>query len=495
MKPRHCGPGQKGTNVSVDAEYHRRPANEVRKGNAPEPRPPGLHKITPPQTEHTAPATQPAGGQGGKDPAPGRSSTTGGQAQKAPQGSSSDGRAFISADPEPWHEAVDGAALLEEVSRLIERFVILPLSAPGTVALWIAHTYVFQAFDATPRLCIRSPVKRCGKTTLMRVLARLVWRPQFSSGISSAALFRTVEKYQPTLLIDEMDAAKDNEELRGVLNSGHTRGGAIVRCVGDNYEPQKFSTWCPTALAYIKQLWSTVEDRAIRIPMRRQMNTERRERLRTKDLEPSAAFLRRKMARWAEDHFEVLAEAHPVIPGELDDRAADNWEPLLAIADAMGGPWPGRARTAAVCLSNDRDEMEEDYGLLLLDDLFDLVETGALQMDAGLSAEDTCSQLYLMSDRPWSRWGRLPEGLMPVHLAKILRPFGLKSVQRRHGVSVVRRYELEPLRDAFRRYLGKDLSRPATPAADSREPVPSSVPGGTYSKPGGNGTWGGRSEF
>jgi putative DNA primase/helicase len=97
---------------------------------------------------------------------------------------------------------------------------------------------------------------RCGKTLLLIVLGALTPRRVFASNITPAGLFRTIEKFQPTLFIDEADTfLRDNDDLRGLLNCGTTRTTAvIIRPVGDDHEPRAFSTWCAKVVALIGKL-------------------------------------------------------------------------------------------------------------------------------------------------------------------------------------------------------------------------------------------------
>src|SRR5262249_26279091 len=144
----------------------------------------------------------------------------------------------------------------------------------------------------------------------------------------------------------------DNEELRGVLNSGHRRATAVtVRCVGDDLEPKTFSTWCAKAIALIGKLPGTLADRSIKVALRRKGRAERVERLRHTRLGNETAELQRKAARWATDNVNALRSADPSIPETLNDRAGDCWRPLLAIADRAGGEWPELARSAAVAMA------------------------------------------------------------------------------------------------------------------------------------------------
>jgi hypothetical protein len=378
-------------------------------------------------------------------------------------------------DVEPATEPVDGAALLDEITSVFERYIVLPDGAARAMALWSAHTHLMETFDVTPLLALSSPTKRCGKTTALRVLGGLVHRALPASGISAAAIYRTVEQHEPTLLIDEMDAMKENEDLRGVLNSGHTRDLAfVIRVAGDgaNMEPRRFSTWCPKVLAHIGRLPGTLEDRAIRILMRRKLPGERRERVRRRQLALTLRPIHQKLVRWSKDVLEIVAGAEPELPESLDDRAVDNWEPLLAIADAAGGRWPSEARKVALALSGERanDEADDNPGVLLLGDLRTLIEAGDVDVTNGLAAEDVCTALRKLPDRPWRSWGKGKDGLQPVHLARLLRPFGCVSKAIRSGAQGgIRRYAQAPVQDAFGRYLP---AVPPNPQHPQQAPVP-----------------------
>jgi putative DNA primase/helicase len=174
-------------------------------------------------------------------------------------------------EPEPWEDEVEGASLLDDLAATFERYLALPPHASAVLALWVLHTYALSVAGTNPRLAIISPQKRCGKTTLISILSKLVLRPLPASNITPAAVFRAIDTCQPTLLLDEADTfLRENLELRGVLNSGHTRDTAfVIRSVGDDHEPRRFSTWCPMAIALIGGLPDTLADRSVVIEMRR----------------------------------------------------------------------------------------------------------------------------------------------------------------------------------------------------------------------------------
>ncbi len=237
------------------------------------------------------------------------------------------GRALSLPAPEPWTEPVDGAALLEAIVETITRYVALSPAAAVAVALWCIHAHAFEAFYISPRLSITSPEKRCGKSTLLRVMQPMLPKALCAANITVAAMFRTVEACRPALLIDEADSfLKDNEELRGMINSGHACDGTAIRLVGEDHEPRVFSTWCPVAIAAIGALPGTIEDRSVIIQMRRRHPDERVARFRI-DRVGAQHELGRKAARWAADSARALRDADPAVPTELNDRAADNWRP------------------------------------------------------------------------------------------------------------------------------------------------------------------------
>ena len=360
------------------------------------------------------------------------------------------GRKLDLPSPDPWPEPVAGVALVDDLTAALSKYLALPEHADVAMALWVLHSHVFEAANITPRLALTSPEKRCGKTTAQEVLARLVAKPLPTSNISAAALFRTVEVAQPTLLIDEADTFLDGrDELRGILNSGHARNGAVIRTVGEDHEPRQFKTFAPVTIAKIGTLPDTLEDRSIVIRMRRRRPDERVAKLRygrTPDLD----VLGRKAARWGADNMLALRDAGPDTPKELHDRAADNWGPLLAIADAIGGEWPAHARRAAVTLSAGTDDAESVRVMLLADiqAMFSEHETDRL------ASGDICDALAKMGDKPWPEWGRSHKPITTRGLARQLSVFQIKpKTIRLDGMDkTAKGYLLVDFTDAFSRY-------------------------------------------
>lgn len=356
-------------------------------------------------------------------------------------------------DLEPWPEPVDGAALLDSLAATFARFLVLPEGAAEALALWTMHAHAHDAAQISPVLALTSPEKRCGKTRCLDILQALTPRSLHTANITAASLFRAVEKWAPTVLIDEGDTfLRDNDELRGILNSGHSRTSAIVlRTVGDDHEARVFRTWAPKAIALIGGLPDTLHDRAVVVRLKRKAPGERVERLRLDRVDALKA-LARQAARWASDNLDALRAADPEVPGELHDRAADNWRPLLAIADRAGGEWPKRARHVARLLSGGDDAGEDSARVMLLADIRGILEN---RESDRITSGELVGVLAAMEDRPWPEWKR-GKPITPRQLAKLLAPFGIAPKTVRTVGERAKGYVAEDFRDVFARYLPSD---------------------------------------
>jgi Protein of unknown function (DUF3631) len=323
---------------------------------------------------------------------------------------------------EPWPEPVAGAELLDSIRRVFRRYIVLPKDADIALPLWVLHAWTMDAGDISPFMVLVSPTKRCGKTSVLILLFFLTPKSELASNITAAALFRYIEAVRPTLLIDEADTfVKNNEELRGILDSGHTRVAAqIIRNVEVNgeHQPRRFSTWAAKAIATIRKLADTLEDRSVIVTLQRKPPGAKVERLRRRDCEEFAA-LRNQAARWAADSFGALRDPDPQIPRGLNDRAADNWRPLLAIADIAGGTWPQDARRAACLLSG--ESQDGAIGVELLVDIH-----RALGEAEALRSADLVAKLTADPERPWAEW-KHGRPLTQKQLGGLLKPFGIVS--------------------------------------------------------------------
>src|ERR1019366_4961970 len=272
--------------------------------------------------------------------------------------------------------AEGGTAILNQVKAFIRRYVVATDAEITLMSVWVLHTYTFTGQVYTPYFSITSAEKQCGKSRLLEVLGFLVHRKWKCDSASPAALYRKIDKEKPTLLLDEADAIfKGNPEMgqaiRGVLNSGNHYLGSVTRCAGEgsNQRAVDYSTFCPKAIAGIGMLPDTVADRSIPIRLQRKMRDESVERLRERNVAPEAAALRKQIEEWAEQHNQTLLTTEPALPPELSDRQMDAIEPLLAIADEVGGGWPEHVRQAALEVFSGKSAEDQSIGVQLLADI------------------------------------------------------------------------------------------------------------------------------
>jgi hypothetical protein len=356
-------------------------------------------------------------------------------------------------------EAAEGAALLDELRSAVARYVVLPSShAEVAVALWITSTHAASALHHAPRLAIRSPEKRCGKSRLLDLIAALCRRPLPTANTSSAVFYRVMGGDDPrTLLIDEADTvwgskktAEQNEDLRGLVNAGFERGRPTLRYDAAARKVEELETFGFVALAGIGVLPDTITDRAVNITMRRRRTGEKVAPYRSRRDGLPLQSLRDRVNAWVVDRLDVIGKAEPELP--VEDRAADVWESLVAVADVAGGTWPALARAAAVALSeeHDQDDAAGSDALRLLADIREVFRSFGVSF---LPSRELVNRLRGLDDSPW---GEID--LTTVKLADRLRPY--KVEPRRNTAGTARGYRLEDFADTFSRYLATTPSEP-----------------------------------
>ena len=348
--------------------------------------------------------------------------------------------------------AIDGAQLLDDVSAFLCRFVAYP-SPQAAIAhtLWIAHTHAMDAWESTPRIAFLSPEPGSGKTRALELTETLVPNPCEAVNVSAAYLFRKVAE-APTILFDEIDTvfgprAGEHEDVRGLLNAGHRRGAMAGRCVvrGKNVETEELPAYCAVALAGLGNLPDTILTRSVIVKMRRRAPSERVEPYRRRENAAEGNALRDQLVEWALQH--DLENARPEMPAGIEDRNADVWEPLLAIADAAGEDWPTIARVAAVALVADPIGDRGSLGVRLLSDLRNVFG----DRDS-LSTKHIIERLVEIEEAPWGDLRGKP--IDSRRLAGMLRQYSISSLNIRDEMDrVVKGYTREALHDSWIRYL------------------------------------------
>jgi hypothetical protein len=347
----------------------------------------------------------------------------------------------------------DGALILSQLHAALIRYVILPSTeAAIAVVLWIAASHAQTAWQHAPRLVIRAPEKRCGKSRLLDIVEGTCHNPLITVNASPAAVYRSIgSDTPPTLLVDEADTifggknAEANEDLRGLLNAGHQRNRPTIRWDAGTRSLEKIPTFAMAALAGIGAMPDTIEDRAVVIRMRRRAPGETVAPFRHRRDRPALTELAAQLNGWLTAHLPELEKAEPAMP--LEDRAADTWEPLIAVADLAGGTWPELSRTAALVLTADGDQAANvsDRIRLLAD-----CRTAFGEADA-LPSTTLAARLRADLESPWCEPA---PGISPKRLAAMLADYDIRSAPIRFGepTGQVRGYYRADFADAWARY-------------------------------------------
>jgi hypothetical protein len=371
--------------------------------------------------------------------------------------------------------------MLDEVEAFIARFVAFPSEhALTAVTLWTAHTHAVQSFESSPRLALLSPEPGSGKTRALEVVETLVPGPMHVLSASTPAIFRTIENETTTLLLDEVDAIfgrrgkdENNEDLRALLNAGHRRGATIPRCVGATHEVRRFPVYTAVALAGLGDLPDTLMTRSVVVRMRRRSASEVVQPFRHRLDAPVGHALNDQLIEWALDVRDNLRDAWPQMPDGIVDRPADVWEPLLAVADQVGGDWSTKARAACVALAGASVSREASLGIRLLTDL-----RTVFAEDTRLSTTTILERLHALDESPWDnlRGAQLDAR----GLAWRLSSYEVSSTKVKVSGTALQGYRREDLWDLWERYCvplpgSPELPEPAEPTCSDPTPqVPAS---------------------
>lgn len=376
-------------------------------------------------------------------------------------------------------EIADGG-VLSDVEQFLSRFVAYP-SEHARVAhtLWVAHTWLMEQWESTPRIAFLSPEPGSGKSRALEVTEPLVPRPVHAVNTTPAYLFRKVsdELGPPTILYDEIDTvfgpkAKDNEDIRGMLNAGHRRGATAGRCVvrGTRVMTEELPAYCAVALAGLDDLPDTLMTRSVVVRMRRRSPAEVVEPWRLRLHGPQAEPIAEALYQWSELVRPTVVQSWPDMPTGVQDRDADVWEALLAVADAAGGDWPDRARVAAVALVTSARDRTPSLGVVLLADLRAVFDKAGVDK---LATDVILERLHEVEESPWGDLRGKP--LDARGLARRLSKYGVGPKVVRVGEGTARGYDVADLTDAWSRYLHPGPAADVTDVTAS-QPAAASTP-------------------
>lgn len=368
---------------------------------------------------------------------------------------------------QPIPEPVDGVALLDGIRAALTRYVVLPTpEAADAVTLWIAASHAQPAWAHAPRLVIRGPEKRCGKSRLLDMVEALCHDPFITVNSSSAAVYRSITEDPPTMLVDEADTifgpkADGNEDLRGLLNAGHQRNRPAKRYDAATNCVQSIPTFAMAALAGIGAMPDTIEDRAVVVRMRRRGPGESVSPYRHRRDRPALRQLALLLSQWLRPDLAVLEQAAPDMP--VEDRAADTWEPLVIVAEHAGAHWPDRARSAVLGLTTEAsDNGEISIRLRLLIDCRRVFDG-----DDAIPTTVLLDRLRADLEAPWREYG--PTGLTAMKVGVLLREYGIRSSTIRFpGLGQAKGFLRADFLDSWDRYCPDPPTPPAHPEGVSR---------------------------
>lgn len=379
---------------------------------------------------------------------------------------------------------------LDEVEEFLRRFVAYPSEAAATAhVLWIAHTHLIDAFDNTPRLAFLSPEPGSGKSRALEVTEPLVPRPVVTVNSTPAYVFRKIsdDAGLPTLLFDEVDAvfgqrpSDASEDLRGLLNSGYRRGATAGRAVvrGKEVMTEELPSFCAVAMAGLNQLPDTIMTRSIIIRMRRRKSSETVMPYRRRVYRAEGEALYGRLAQWAATAVTDVTDSWPTLPHGVEDRDADVWEPLLAVAEAAGGSWVGRARETAAELVAASKETGATLGIKLLGDIRTVLDgRHSNPPSPTVDRISTVSLLDALHSMETAPWGSIKgEPIDSRFLSRILSKYDIptNNTIRLEG-DVFKGYARHHFHDAWDRYTPADeVATPGHLATElpPAEPVPS----------------------
>jgi len=380
---------------------------------------------------------------------------------KAARHDENESKHLLFSEVEPHPEPIDPAQLLNEVLGAIRQFIVLDTEQAQAAALWVASTWFIDAVEISPLAIINAPERECGKTQLLTVLGRMSYRPLPASNATASALFRAVELWKPTILIDEADTFfRDKTDLHSMVNAGYLRDGYVLRseAVGDTFEPRKFSVFSAKALAGIaleKHLTDATMSRGVVFNLRRKLPHESVSRFRNADRNLFKGIVA-KLSRFAEDYSQQVRDARPTLPEALSDRDQDNWEPLLAIAECAGVEWTHRATKAALKLSCAGVRVVSKSNELLTD-IQKVFEEKELDK---IFTKDLTDALNADEEKPWATYNR-GKPIAPSQVSNRLTGYGIKSKTIRTGYKTAKGFEISQFDDAFNRYLATPPNLPS----------------------------------
>ncbi|HEY6253209.1 MAG TPA: DUF3631 domain-containing protein [Candidatus Angelobacter sp.] len=390
------------------------------------------------------------------------------------------------ASPSPQvHKPVDAPELLNQIIAFFRHYLVCNDHQLTMLALWTLHTWCYKSFPSTPYLDVRSPAPQSGKSLCLKLLEALSPSPVFASGANADTVMKrllTAERIldndddsdnhhhdkeglpeSPTLFLDDCQytfSTAERQALLALFNAGAERTSSYPSGYFDYY------VFGPRAFAGNSLLPRSLADRCVPIVLQRKKPSDVVRRFNSTTVRDAGAKLAKWMKSWALDNSDALArmapDEPPRLPLNLTPREQQCAEPLVHIADRIGGPWPERARAAVAAVFN---LPQSALGLQLLSDVHSVFHVK--NHPDHLATRDILQVLTSLEFRPWSAW----TGKSGRQLGALLHPFGIHSSSLHYGDKpAFRGFFRKSFLEAWERYLPPLTVCPAT---DTAEKTPS----------------------
>jgi hypothetical protein len=361
--------------------------------------------------------------------------------------------------------AISGAELLDEVAALIRKYLVCDDHQLTLLTLWTAFTQCHEPFSAAPYLDIRSPEFHCGKTLCLDLLHFLTEATVFTGtaprllieNLLAGRRFDDLRRNTPfTILLDNCHhtfSSSERQPIIALFNSGAEGMGTFL------WGDERYCVFGPKAFAGNAPLPRSLASRCIPIALRRPKPSEKYTRFQWDVAWPAARIIRQRLFQWLQDNslsFDNVAQTElPNLPPTLSPGQRKCSEPLLHIADLVGGSWPARARVALSSVFNLEEASTNTQLLFDIRNIFHEKNNPEY-----LATSDLLSELSAMDTRPWSAWNSKSGR----RIGSLLRPFGVAPTHLNRSEGQFRGYLIASFQEAWERYL--------PPASAGTDPLP-----------------------
>src|SRR5215471_2195513 len=363
---------------------------------------------------------------------------------------------------EPKTPAMD---MLASIISFLRKYSVCDQHQLTILALWVVHTWCYDAFPTSAYLDVRSPESQAGKSLLLDLLELLCAGPERINGGEARTIWykllgddRDSQRSKPdektknkndqsssaTILLDDCHhtfGPSERQPLLAWFNSGSHRRSVYT------FGGEQYSFFCPKAFAGNASLPRSLASRCIPILLRRKRPSDAVSRFDFQIACDETIKLRRQLEQWANDNLEALGKASRNAPDKLPPyltaREQDCAEPLLHIANRIGGQWPAKARAAILSLLKLSDA---SMAIELLSDV--RLVFAFKENPEYLTTADLKSILTGLEFRPWGGW---TQGFNN-RIAGLLHPFGIKSRNLKIAQDkVLKGYLFKDFQDAWER--------------------------------------------